>query len=70
VLHGRQSISCENSVFPAFMGGPSPEKGRANRHQLQIDTTKNRQKTVIYQMPILSFLAVNRTAVEYDRYLA
>jgi hypothetical protein len=45
------------------MGGPSPEKGRGNRHQLQIDTTKNRRKTAIYQMSILGLLAVNRTAV-------
>jgi hypothetical protein len=48
------------------MGGPSPEKGRGNRHQLQIDTTKNRRKTVIYQMHILGLLAVNRTAVMPD----
>src|SRR5271156_1835834 len=50
VLQGRQSINCENSVFPAFMGRPSLEKGRANRHQLQTDTTQNRRKTVICQM--------------------
>src|SRR5271156_292877 len=50
VLQGRQSINCENSVFPAFMGRPSLEKGRANRHQLQTDTTQNRRKTVIGQM--------------------
>src|SRR5277367_3184881 len=50
VLQGRQSINCENSVSPAFMGRPSLEKGRANRHQLQTDTTQNRRKTVIGQM--------------------
>jgi hypothetical protein len=26
MLQGRQSISCENSVFPAFIGGASPER--------------------------------------------
>ena len=46
VLHGRQSISCENSVFPAFIGGPSPRKGRGNRSPLQIDTIENGQETV------------------------
>ncbi|MSP02703.1 MAG: glycosyltransferase [Acetobacteraceae bacterium] len=31
------------------MSEPSPDKGRANRHQLQTDTTQNRRKTVIGQ---------------------
>jgi hypothetical protein len=41
----RQAIhQRENSVFPAFMGRPSLEKARANRHQLQTDTTKIAEK--------------------------
>src|SRR3954452_4227855 len=63
VLQGRQSISCENSVFPAFMGRPSPEKGRGNRRQLQIDTTENRRKAVIGQRLRSSSFALLRTAV-------
>ena len=63
VLQGRQSISCENSVFPAFMGGSSPEKGRGNRRQLQIDTTQNRRKTLIGQTLQCSSFALLRTAV-------
>src|SRR5664279_29685 len=63
VLQGRQSISCANSVFPAFMGRPSPEKGRGNRRQLQIDTTENRRKTVTGQRLRSSSFALLRTAV-------
>src|SRR3954462_1119398 len=63
VLQGRQSISCENSVFPAFMGSPYPEKGRGNRRQLQIDTTENRRKAVIGQRLRSSSFALLRTAV-------
>src|SRR3954451_19170433 len=63
VLQGRQSISCENSVFPAFMGRPSPEKGRGNRRQLQIDTTENRRKAIIGQRLRSSSFALLRTAV-------
>src|SRR5271156_1884565 len=76
VLQGRQSINCENSVFPAFMGRPSLEKGRANRHQLQTDTTQNRRKTVIGQMLRSDSFGKLRTVViigiyEYDlRYKA
>src|SRR4051794_7848924 len=70
VLQGRQSISCENSVFPAFMGRPSPEKGRGNRRQLQIDTTENRRKAVIGQRLRSSSFALLRTAVEWHAYLS
>ena len=63
MLQGRQSISCENIVFPAFMGGPSPEKGPGNRRQLQIDTTQKRLKAIPFQMPTESSFAVNRTVV-------
>ena len=45
------------------MGGPSPEKGLGNRRQLQVDTTPNRQKTILHQMLADSSFAVNRTAV-------
>src|ERR1035441_10830834 len=66
VLQRRQSISCENSVFPAFMGEPSPEQGRGNRHQLQTDTTPNSRKTIMDQaLPSISF-AANRTVVTAD----
>jgi len=45
------------------MGGPSPEKGLGNRRQLQVDTTPNRQKTILHQMLADSSFAVNRTVV-------
>src|ERR1022692_4598450 len=45
------------------MGGPSPEKGPGNRRQLQVDTTPNRQKTILYQMFPDNSFAVNRTVV-------
>src|SRR5271154_2509650 len=66
VLQGRQSINCENSVFPAFMGRPSLEKGRANRHQLQTDTTQNRRKTVIGQMLRSDSFGKLRTVVTFS----
>ena len=63
VLQGRQSISCENSVFPAFMGTPSPEKARGNRRQLQTDTTQIRRKTVIDQIFLGGSFGKLRTVV-------
>jgi hypothetical protein len=48
------------------MGGPSPEKGLGNRRQLQVDTTPNRQKTILHQMLADSSFAVNRTVVKPD----
>jgi pyruvate/2-oxoglutarate dehydrogenase complex dihydrolipoamide dehydrogenase (E3) component len=45
------------------MGRPSPEKGRGNRHQLQIDTTENRQKTVMPQALLHSSFRKLRTVV-------
>jgi hypothetical protein len=48
------------------MGGPSPEQGRGNRHQLQTDTTQNSRKTIMDQsLPGISF-AANRTVVKTD----
>ena len=40
-------------------GRASPEKARGNRHQLQIDTTKNRWKTLIGQPLLSSSLGVS-----------
>jgi ATP-dependent protease ClpP protease subunit len=49
------------------MGGPSPEQGRGNRHQLQTDTTQNSRKTIMDQsLPGISF-AANRTVVNFFR---
>src|SRR5437870_791850 len=45
------------------MGRSSPEKGRGNRRQLQIDTTENRRKTVISQILQSGSFALLRTAV-------
>src|SRR5208282_2687606 len=45
------------------MGRPSPEKGRGNRHQLQIDTTRNRRKAIIGQTLQSGSFALLRTAV-------
>jgi hypothetical protein len=44
-------------------GRASPEKGRGNRHQLQIDTTKNRQKTLMGQAFLCSSFGKLRTVV-------
>jgi hypothetical protein len=46
------------------MGGPSPEKGRGDRHQLQIDTTQNRRETLMRQAVLCSSFGKLRTEVE------
>src|SRR5271165_5923473 len=43
--------------------GSLPEKGRGNRRQLQIDTTQNRQKTIMGQMLQRGSFALLRTVV-------
>jgi hypothetical protein len=45
------------------MGGPSPEKGRGDRHQLQIDTTQNRRETLMRQAILCSSFGKLRTGV-------
>jgi hypothetical protein len=50
------------------MGGSSPEKAPENRQQLQIDTTKNRWKTLIGQPLLPSSFGKLRTVVIRFRY--
>jgi hypothetical protein len=45
------------------MGGPSPEKGRGNRHQPQIDTMQNRRETLMRQALLRSSFGKLRTVV-------
>ncbi|MDR3571031.1 MAG: hypothetical protein P4L81_02435, partial [Candidatus Pacebacteria bacterium] len=51
-----------------YMGDSSPEKGPGNRRQLQVDTTQNRQKNILYQMLHGRSFTVNRTVVSVDMY--
>src|SRR5260370_23946575 len=66
VLQGKKSISCANSVLPAFIGESSPGKCRGEPRRVQIDTTQNRPKTFMGQTLPAPAGSANRTAVRPD----
>src|SRR5437764_10352718 len=66
VLQGKKSISCANSVLPAFMGDSSPGNCRGEPLRVQIDATQNRLETLIGQLLAPRAGSANRTAVQLN----
>src|SRR5271166_473367 len=63
VVQGRNSISCANSVLPAYIGESSPKNGRGQSRSVQVDTTENCRKALIGQSVPRRRASANRTAV-------
>src|SRR5271166_5797733 len=66
VVQGRNSISCANSVLPAYIGESSPKNGRGQSRSVQVDTTENCRKALIGQSVPRRRASANRTAVKME----